>query len=251
MILLYSQPVAKNKKVLVNAWGENWEPFWIKNEKGYFGIDLELLQEVVDLAGFELQYTKHSVPWKRHLHSLKTGTIDLATSASKTKEREVYAYFTIPYRHERVGLYFRNDDVNKYEIQKIEDLLNYPNLKVGIESGVYYGRRIDSLLNTIKHRVEAITDENDSNRKKLIYKRIDCYLGYPTSEIAYKDTSDIVELHTMPLITTGDIHIMLSKKNNTSEEFNALNNALKEIMTNGTYDRIVKKYSEKYGVAIW
>lgn len=99
-------------------------------------------------------------------------------------------------------------------------------------------------------QIQIVTDYVNSNQKKLLHKRIDCYMGYPVFE-AMSKYRDKIECHPMTLINTGGIHIALSKKNNTRADLEALNTSLARIRADGTYDRIVKKYSEKYGISKW
>ena len=48
-------------------------------------------------------------------------------------------------------------------------------------------------------------------------------------------------------INTGQVHFMLSKKPNSYQVVERLNEGLKEIKDNGVYEQILRKYVAKYG----
>ncbi len=243
---------AECNKTLVNGWGESWEPFIMGAPDNSDGFDMEILEAVVTTAGCGLEHTEIELPWKRHLKLIETGQIDLATAVSWNKERAEYAYYTLPYRSEYLALYVRKGEPGKYPITKFEDLLKL-NFEIGTLLGVSYGNKTDTVLKKLGER-NQIVPVFSLNHKKLVAKRIDGYLSnLPDEPILLKEMglTDKIEQHPMPAINTGDIHIILSKKNNSPEVFEALNDALIRIKTNGTYSKIVKKYSDKYGVSDW
>lgn len=243
--------MAQEKKVLTHGWGGVWPPFWVKNnDSSLGGFDIEVLQLVVKGAGFSVSHTDCVVPWKRLLHSVETGFLDLATSVSKSPEREAYAYFIGPYRRETLGLYFRKGEAKNYKLEKIEDLLKYKNIRLGADSGSIYGKRVDSVLKKLGQSVKRLADDDRRNRDKLILGRIDCYLGYPVSEGLIHD-KDKVELHPMPLIRTGDIYIILSRKNNDQKVADALNASFNKIKKDGSYEKLLEKYKRLYAVDLW
>ncbi len=243
---------AQCNKTLVNGWGEPWEPFLMGTPDNASGFDMDMLEAVVTTAGCLLKHTENELPWKRHLKMIEDGQIDLVTAASWTQERAKYAYYTLPYRTEYLALYVRKGESGNYPITSIEDLLTVQ-FQIGTDLGVSYGIKVDRVLKMLGTRNQRVRI-TELNRKKLLKKRIDGYLSYLPDEQMLLDTlglTDTIEQHPMPVINTGEIYFMLSKKRNSYEILEALNAAIVEIKTNGTYDGIVKTYSEKYGVSIW
>jgi len=89
---------------------------------------------------------------------------------------------------------------------------------------------------------------------KLLGERIDGYLGhlpYDVMQIKNIGHEDKITYLPLSLVNTGGIYLMVSKLANSEEVFKAIEAGLAEIKANGTYDRIIKKYSDKYGLTNW
>ncbi len=243
---------AQCDRPLINGWIGAWEPFILGTPDNPSGLDVEILEAIVAKAGCTIKHSKE-IPWKRHLKQIEKGTIDLATSASWKEDRAKYAYFTFPYRAEYVALYIRKGESDKHPIKNIEDLLTV-DFKLGVGLGDSFGVRTDEILKKMGKRVQRVSNTEDMNRKKLLKKRIDGYLGWLPSdpiELKQKGFDNKIEQHPMTLINTGDIYIMLSKKNNSYKTLEALNTGIVKIKADGTYYKIMKKYSDKYGITQW
>jgi polar amino acid transport system substrate-binding protein len=244
--------MAECNKELVNGWGGEWEPFLMGTYDEPEGLDIEILDAVIQASGCTWRNTELEIPWKRHLNWLRVGELDLATGASWTLERAEYAYFTKAYRSENVALFVRKADLKKYEqysLQELADVLS----GIGVEFGNTYGSEMGALLAKMGEKVQRVNG-NKQNMPKLLGGRIDGYLGhlpYDAMQIKSKGHEDTIVMLPASLVNTGDIHFMLSKLANSEEVFRALDAGLAEIKANGTYDKIIKKYSEKYGLSHW
>jgi len=239
-------------KELINGWGENWPPFITGSYDKPSGLDMEILDAVVKTAGCSWKNTKSEIPWVRHMTWIKSGKLDLATAVTWTQERSEFAYFSKPYRNEYVAIFIRQTDAEKYAELSLQEL-SLSSFKVGSERGNTYGEAMDSVLKKMGEQVEYVTSD-EQNILKLQGKRIDGYLGYiPSSAMLIKEQGLEQDIIALPqsLVSTGAVHIILSKKNNSLEIFKALDTALVEIKSNGIYDKIIKKYSEEYGVFYW
>lgn len=244
--------MADCKKELVNGWGGQWEPFLLGAYDKPKGLDIEILDAVVNASGCSWRNTELEIPWKRHLKWIKVGELDLATGASWTQERAEYAYFTKAYRSENVALFVRKADLKKYEPYSLLALADV--LKgIGIEFGVTYGNEMGEFLAKMGGKVQRVNN-NKQNIAKLLGGRIDGYLGHlPHEAMQVKNKGHEGKIVYLPvsLVNTGDIHIMVSKLANSAEVFKAIDAGLAEIKANGTYDKIIKKYSDKYGLTHW
>ncbi len=240
-------------KELVNGWAEEeWIPFILGTPTNASGLDMEILAAVVSGAGCTLKHTDKETPWKRHLNFIEKGKLDLASGASFTEERAKYAYFIGPYRAEYLALFVKKGNAAKYKISKFSDIESM-DFKIGIDLGATYGPEVDAVLKKIGARSQPIHN-SELNRKKVLKGRIDGYLSYLPDEpmVLKKEKWGIgIEMHPMPLINTGDIYIMLSKKANSKEISDALQASLDKMKTDGTLNTIFKKYSKKYGVEKW
>jgi len=244
--------MAKCNKELVNGWAGEWEPFITGAYDKPAGLDMEVLNAVIRASGCTWKNTNLVIPWARHLGLIKLGELDLATAATWTKERAEYAYFTQPYRRESVAIFVRKSDLEKYVQYSLETLFDKLHT-IGVERGNSYGTVMDELLAAFDQQVEKVND-NKQNVSKLMNKRVDGYLGllpYDSIQVKNMGFEDMIVPLPLSIVNTGDIHIMLSKEANSKEIFQALESGLFEIKNNGTYDAIITKYSEKYGVSYW
>ena len=102
VLMAYSAVAQQESKVLRSGWYQ-WDPYQyeiVKNElKHLTGLDVQLLRTVFGKMGIELQIDP--VSWRQHLQDVKDGTRDIAGGAYRNKEREAYAYYSIPYRSEK------------------------------------------------------------------------------------------------------------------------------------------------------
>lgn len=235
---------------ITNCWGGVWLPFWEKGADSIpAGFDIDILAATCKEANITLKHTDYEVPWKRTIHSIKTGDLDITTAASITPEREVFAYFVGPYRHESVALYVRKGESARYSIKSIYDLLTIPEVAIGTEAGSTYGDEIDSVLSLMGSRVKRIVDKDFSARKMLKAGHTDMYLGYPTEEKLYVDS--LIEQHPMPVVQLEGVYFMVSRKSCSQTTVDLLEKALLQITKNGVYDSIKTFYTEKYDLQDW
>jgi len=244
-------------KIFINGWQGEWEPFVLGTSENPSGLDMEILDSVINFIGCRYQNTKATIPWARAQEMLRHGKIDFLTSASKTKERSEYAHFIGPYRGEYVGIFVRKGESKKYHFSQPEDLLKN-NFILGITIGYSYGKRLDNIIKKMGHRVEKTAEYEGNptliNQRKLMAGHLDGYVGYPINEIiSFKGTQfeDKFELHPMALVNTGFIYFMLSKKANSKEIAAKLQKSIENLKVNDTLKSILQKYSKKYGVSQW
>ncbi len=94
-----------------------------------------------------------------------------------------------------------------------------------------------------------IVDSNDQNDEKLQLGRIDGYIGFPPHDsiIANRNHQN-KKIFVLPnsVTPTGKVHFMLSKKSNSVEVLEALNNAIVELQKDGTIKQIKAKYASRF-----
>ncbi len=223
---------------------EPWPPYLFLDENGELtGLDKEFITAVAKEANCTLTFRK--LPWQRHLEDLKHGRIDIATSASKNQERMKYAYFSNAYRSEFVALFVRKGESEKYIIQSLKDIIKMP-FKLGVTRGYYYGKQYEKLIMNpqFEKRIQKVTYAYQ-NYEKLIAKRVNGFLAdkFSAAESLRKlNLTDRIEIHPMPIIPTGKIFFMFSKRSVAPETIQIFNDALATLRANGSSDKILKKY---------
>ncbi len=198
-------------------WGWiDWPPFIYQQENGEMkGIDFNIISQVMAQTSCKIQLSEYPIPWRRQLAWLEVGRIAMMNGASKTAEREKYAYFSIPYRSESVSLYIRKADLNKFSITHLSQLLDANIHSLGFSKGSYYGEEFAKLLNDDNFQQLLHSDFDANNFNRLSNQRLDAVIADSISGaelIKQLGLSD--EVVAMPNfnIVTGDIHVMFSKK---------------------------------------
>jgi polar amino acid transport system substrate-binding protein len=179
---------------------------------------------------------------------LETGKLDAAIRASKTVEREKFAYFTTPYRDEVMAVYARKQSgITRFEDLQAAYLKGL--ILIGPANG-FYGDAFEHL----KTRWLAA---NRYTQYKQSHKAHQLLFATPTrgdiifvdSDIFYhslgKQLSQEVESPT-DWIRVSPIHIIMSKASVSQATVERLNKAILTLTKDGTLARIVDKYRPAY-----
>lgn len=242
MPLCFALPVMAELPSSVSMGWEPWPPMEYMEDGILKGMETDLISAVVKNMGCAIKFKE--MPWKRLLYSVETGRIDMVASASKTSEREQWAYFSDPYRQDKRVLFVLKGGSEKYKFTKMEDLIR-PDFKIGINRGVSNGEVFDKFLENPEFikQVKEVTS-NEFNIKKLLAGRIQGFLYEEIPgiyEIRNLGALDKVEVHPM-VISSGDIHVMFSKKTLTPEFVEKFNKSLAELKEDGRYKKIMDTY---------
>jgi len=235
-----SSAVAKQN--LAVGW-ELWYPYQYHNkQRELVGLDFDIFNAIVKDAGLTVTFTE--LPWKRHVHYIKTGQMDIAMGSSYTAERADFAYFSLPYRKEQVNLFVKNKDIKNIKITSLSELIG-SRYMIGIESGYYYGEEFQTLIQNPKfqdHISEVI--DLEENVKLLINGHLDGILVDPVTMKAfvkkYKLEGQFVK-HSLP-VYQADIHIMLSKKSMSIEMLNKIDNSITSLSKSGEIKKLLDKW---------
>ncbi len=243
LCILISDIFCQNSQELIVGW-DTWEPYQYKNNEDIItGLDYELVSSIIKNMGYTPIFKE--IPWKRILIEIEHGLLDITTGASKTAERENFAYFSQPYRSESVVLYIRKEDRDKYNFTNLTDIIG-TTFKLGVTRGYYYGEEYQELINNPIFKKQVFdTTLDESNFKKLYSRRIDGFLVDPvvgTAGLRKEGLLDQVEI--LFSIYSNDIFVMFSKESISSELVELFNSSLYELKNNGIYDEILDKYLE-------
>ncbi|MGB1238572.1 MAG: substrate-binding periplasmic protein [Pseudomonadales bacterium] len=130
------------------------------------GMDSDLVAELFHRLGLPFEIKEY--PFKRAMHNLQKGKVDLLFTAFKTPEREAFAlYPRVPLGYAPYSLFVPRDSRFKYE--KLEDLSGKVIGKgLGYSAGPFFDQAIKSGIFTLE---ESSTDIG--NFKKLLEGRTD------------------------------------------------------------------------------
>lgn len=239
-IILFTQfSFADCKKEVIIGW-EPYEPF---QNKDLSGLDFDIMKSVLDKMGCKYKFVEK--PWKRVLAEMEAGTIHMAGSASKTPEREKFAFFSDSYVKTNSVIFTRKGDAQGIKIQKLIDLASIPNFKLGVTRAYEYGTDYSEAMKNPKFK--AITEEADDetmNLKKLVQKRFNAgvFNEFTAKAIAKNEkVMDQIEVHPY-IVSADDAYMMISKKGQDEAFVKDFNFKLADIKKSGEYQKILDKY---------
>ncbi len=233
----------EKQQVTLNVSWEPWRPFLFKtDDDSLSGLDIEVLEAVAEDGGYKLVY--HYIPWKRAVSYIKSGKIDVATSASITVERSQFAWFSDAYRHESAVIFVRKGEADNYPIHSLSDIVELK-FNLGATRGFYYGGAFERLMKypDFKKNIDIVTAESE-NYKKLLKKRIDGFLADPYSgSEGLRQQRLLYQVEIHPYTVYQDkCHFMFSKKTVPFSLVAKFNKSLQKLKDNGVVENILNNY---------
>ena len=220
-----------NGKVLVVGTNAEFPPFEFINDGGEpDGFDMALIKEAAKLAEIEIKV--ENMEFKSLIAAVETGKINIiASGMTVTEERKKQLDFTDPYYTAVQKIVLRKGDE---AIKGAEDLKGK---KIGVQEGTTGDFIATDDIDAeevfrYKKGVDAVMDLKNG--------RIDCVLidKNPAEEYV-KANSD--SIYTIESGCEPENYAFAVKKGN-NELLDKLNAALKELVSNGRYDELVKLY---------
>lgn len=239
-VLVGSSAYAQAKDKLNIILGPDYPPYYYKDGATYKGMDIEKLAEI--FKRMKQDYTISDVPWLRALNMIKEGRADILVNVLKKPEREVFADFPKESFAEEIQVLFTRKDLGiKYD----GDLSTLAKYKFGVMNGYSYGTAFDDAVKTGTLKVEEV-NSNIANFKKLASKRIDLvcenvFVG--TYYLKQMNAADQMVVLKPPVGVTAS-YLAFSKKKNLKEVLEKSDQILADMKKDGTYDKIVAKYSK-------
>ena len=231
------------------GWGPSAPYLYLDSQQQMHGLDYAIVAAALKDAGCSIDYLPYEAPWKRQLLWLKQGLLDLAVGASKTAEREQYAWFSQPYRHESVALFVRRGDAPKYPLNALPDIAQLPFGKLGIYRGSYYGEDFVKWMAVPAFSAKTFEIGADKQGLEMLLKgRIDGLILDSVSGVEFLRQEGVwgtqVERHPLPVIQTGNIHVMFSKQTTSVQLVERFNQGLLQLQRSGAYAAIIRKYAQ-------
>ncbi|MBL0941503.1 MAG: TRIC cation channel family protein [Alphaproteobacteria bacterium] len=228
-----------------------WYPFepYMSLEKSHgidvlTGLDIKMLEAVLK----HIQYTPEFsfVPWKQFLEDVKSGKRQMASSATKTKEREQWAYFSDPWRWEENALYVRYGSNFKFKnvadfIKKIKDT----GFVLGVMDGfVYASDLINDFIHDPRYAHQIVKGKFDSDSlNNLLSGKVD---GFITDRLVGATliwrTGQNKNVEERLLGISTPIGFLISKKSTPPGFVAKVNQAIKEMRASGVHRLISQEY---------
>ena len=239
IVFLSFQVYAKNVTSITVGW-ETWYPYQYQdNNNQLIGLDVFILNAIAEKISANLAYIE--LPWIRHLMYVETGEINIAMGSSKNKEREKYAYFTDPYRVEKVRLFVMKGKEKEIDLVTLADVIGSNHI-LGVERGYFYGEEYTYLRTrpNFKNHFNEVTDLSQ-NVKMLLKGNIDGLLADPVAMNTYIEMFNLqgkFEQHSL-YIYQAEIYFMLSKSSMSLEDVTKFNHAIAELKNSGKIKQLI------------
>lgn len=208
-------------------------PFEFKEDGEYVGFDIDIINEIADRAGFEIQL--ETTNFDGIIPGLQTGTFDIAIAGiTITDERAEVVDFTSPYYKSglRIGVPIDNTTING--VEDLEGLTIATRL--GSTSADYIENNIEgATANTYEQLDQAYLSVEGGGSDAVLYDapNVEYYI-LTAGEDSMKAVGELLEAQ--------DYGIAVSQGN--EELVTAMNQALAEMIEDGTYTEI---FSEWFG----
>lgn len=205
------------------------KPFHYLENGKLIGIDIEILESVIDKTGYTIEYIE--LPWARTLLNVEKGQVDIAIGAGFNESRTQWGYYSLPYKHINHWLYTKKEHFD--HITSIDDFLN-SGLILGIIIGWGYPIEIKLEISKELYKDQLVKGKNIEQLLKLLeLGRIDGLIAIP-------------EMLDQPLVPRAkykeDLYFIFSKSSVKPDYVAEFNNALLILINSGKRNEIMTKY---------
>jgi polar amino acid transport system substrate-binding protein len=228
-----------------------WYPFdpYMTLEKSHgveklMGLDIQMLEAVAHHLQVIPEFS--FVPWKNFLEDIKSGKRQMASSATKTPEREEWAYFSDPWRWEENALYVHYGSSFKFkDVADFIKQIKETGFILGVMDGfVYASDLINDFIHDPKYAHQIVKGKFDSDSlKNLLSQKVD---GFITDRLVGATliwrTGQNKNVEERLLGVSTPIGFLMSKKSTTPEFVSKVNQAIKEMRASGEHRRISQQY---------
>ena len=200
------------------------------------GFDIKLLEEMAKRLGVKLEY--NHVPFKRGLHLLRKGEVDLMTGVLLRPERQEYLHFLQPaYKNYSDKAFF----VRKGGSDQISSHNDLRDMTVCVALGVRYYPLFDTDRAIDKYEVS----EKDLCFKMLLADHVDTVIiteEFGDYRVARLGISHQVEKAEYAYREQQDVYMVLSKKSPHKDRLAEFNRVMSDLVSEGELSKIKKDY---------
>jgi len=233
LLAAYATPVLSCEVLIISANTKN-PPISFEQNGFLKGIGFDLMERL--LSGLEIPVKRTMpLPWKRALLRSKKGEIDILIGVHKSSDRAQYLEFIEPaFTRTAHTVFFKQG--GRVKISSKEDLRDY----VG---GSTFGSVLDEGFAEYmaKHFELQEVGSVEQNFLKLMAERIDYFIAplLPTIHIVQTRYPQKIKHLTFldDPISVTDEYIAISKNSDCAFVNNKLQERLKEVKRNGTFDK--------------
>ncbi|MBN2164580.1 MAG: amino acid ABC transporter substrate-binding protein [Pontiellaceae bacterium] len=215
-----------------------WEPY-VGKSLAANGFTAELTTEALKRGGYDVELT--FLPWKRALSMVESGKLDGCFPSYWSKDREETFLFTDKIASGEIVLF--KSAGKSITFNTLDDLKPYT---IGVVQGYVNSPEFDAAAFLTKQEVT----EDLLNFQKLKAGRLDLvvadkYVGMALIQKNMPEMADKIDFLPKALQEKA-VHLCVSKKMaNGADIVAAFNKGMKELIADGTYDKILEKHGFK------
>lgn len=223
---------AQKLKILTTEWSP-----YVSQEMECFGFTAEVVCYAFLAAGHEVEFVFTS--WDENEKRIKKGSYLAAFPHKQTPARDKFALFSKPIANSKDVFFYIKQSPKPIDFKNLTDLKNY---KIGGVKGYYNSGMLKKAGLQIDYASDPVT-----SFKKMYIGLVDLvpeneFVGWAIVQKLYPD-----EMYkfgtTSEALNQDTLHLMVSKAYPRSELLlEQFNNGLSEIMRQGVYRKLLKKY---------
>ncbi len=237
-----------NATAIIIVGDDSYPPYSYNDHGEAKGIYTDIIRSALKKIP-EISAKIETKPWKRGLKMIENGEITfLYPPYKRTKERP-YMSYSVPILDEKLVLFCRKDLMTSPRPNFPDD---YTGLSIGENLGFSSGEIANKAKDDGTIRLSSAKG-TVANLKKLILKRLDCYINDKLSILAELksleksnayDGSSIVEAATLS-VEQGFLGVATKGASTKDQSFlKKFNSVILDMQKNGSIDAIVKNHTE-------
>jgi len=234
------------KDVMTVGW-EPSPPFqWQAEDGSLKGLDIDMVRAVLNHAGYTVKFKR--MEWNRLLNKgLRNGEIDIALGATKTANREKFAYFSdLPYiLWDNVMLIQKIREKEFSHIKKLSHIVDQ-DITLGVARSTIYSNDYEQLLNSSAFRKHLFFVAKEEHAFDLLLSHeVDAILtsGIHLQPEGPLNPNLVVQMYLNNDTESTGSHFMLSKYSVAPIDLVRINKSVSELQTNQTLKKILKQYA--------
>ena len=202
------------------------------------GLDMDLIKAIGEDQGFEVKF--ENLSFDGLIPALKAGNIDIVAAGMNKddEDRQKEVDFSDSYYESKLFVAVTEDNTT---IKSVEDLT--PDMKVAAQTGTTGASKVKELKDAGKIKEAVILDGLDTCMMKLINGDVSAVINdKPVTEAYMKKQPDKIKM-VGEALNAENYGFAVQKGN--AELVEKINNGLKHIKENGTYDKLVDEWFNK------
>lgn len=240
IFLLLCAPLLRAQEApVLTCYSTAFEPFVIEHANGEIsGIDVDVIREIARRTGLNISIGLK--PWLRLEQEFREGNkVACGFAYSLTEARQQYLHFTrVPLHTTEYVLFYRREDIPVY--QGLESLRGKT---VAVNRGFRRPEAFDQALKAGVFKLFEVT-EDSQGFQMLERHRVDAVLAnQDVGRYQLFRLQPMVDVGVSPSLTRMPTYLVFARHSPTAAYAERFDQALSEIIADGTYQRIYQRYT--------